>query len=79
MWKITVKYDDGGKAEIVGKQKDINLELAKKYYKQFKCDLSDRTATYQKYPLKSNPIMSLKEKMYDLITEEGSVDDEVDR
>lgn len=66
MWKITIKYDDGGIAKIKGKHKDIPLSTAKTYYKQFKCELSSRTAIYQKYPLRDNEPISLIDKISQL-------------
>ena len=65
MWKITIIYDDGI-VKIQGTHKDIPLSMAKTYYKQYKCELSSRTAIYQQYPLKDNEPISLIDKISQL-------------
>lgn len=66
MWKLTIKYLDGGKVTIKGKHKEIPIELASDYYRQYKCDFPDRTAIYQEYPLKDNEPMRLIDKILEL-------------
>lgn len=65
MWKIFIEYDDKSKLTLTGKQKDIPLRLATKYYQQYvsgnKC-----TAVYQRYPKKDNEPISLLDKIEQL-------------
>lgn len=73
MWKITIKYRDNSQCIIKGKQKDIPLELAEQYYRQFNCSSKNRTAIYQKYPIKNNEPISLIEKIDQLREERGYI------
>lgn len=64
MWKIFFEYSDKSKCTITGKQKDIPLELAVKYQKQY--GVHAAKATYQQYPKKNYTAMSLTEKIDEL-------------
>lgn len=62
MWKIFITYDDKSKVTLTGKQKEIDLKLALKYYNQYvagrKC-----TAKYQQYPKKDHPEVMLSDQI----------------
>lgn len=73
MWKLIISYQDNSQCIIKGKQKDIPLELAQQYYRQFNCSSKNRTAIYQKYPLKDNKPISLIEKIDQLREEKGYI------
>ena len=59
MWKIFIEYDDKSKLTITGKHKDIPVELANKYYREY-VKSSVCNATYQQYPKKDHKPMSLR-------------------
>lgn len=65
MWKIKVEYTDKSKVTITGKGKDIELWLARKYYDQY---IAGRVSkdSYQRYPKKDYPEMTLQEKIQEL-------------
>lgn len=73
MWKLTIIYQDNSQCIIKGKQKDIPLELAQQYFRQFNCSSKNRTAIYQKYPLKNNEPICLIEKINQLREERGYI------
>ena len=60
MWKIFIEYDDKSKLTITGKHKDIPVELANKYYREYvKSNICN--ATYQQYPMSlATKIMKLQ-------------------
>lgn len=72
MWKIKVSYYDNSKVVITGKDKDISLRLAQKYYSRY---VSSRacSATYQQYPKKDHPMIGLGEKIAELEEMEAEV------
>lgn len=63
MWKIFFEYSDKSKCTLTGKHKDIPLELAIKYQKQYH---DAKTAIYQQYPKKNYEPMDLTEKIKEL-------------
>lgn len=65
MWKIFIEYDDKSKLTITGKHKDIPVELANKYYREY-VKSSVCNATYQQYPKKDHKPMSLATKIMKL-------------
>ena len=65
MWKIFIEYDDKSKLTITGKHKDIPVELANKYYREY-VKSSVCNATYQQYPKKDHESMSLATKIMEL-------------
>ena len=65
MWKIFIEYDDKSKLTITGKHKDIPVELANKYYREYVKN-SVCNATYQQYPKKDHEPMSLATKIMEL-------------
>lgn len=65
MWKIFIEYDDKSKLTITGKHKDIPVELANKYYREY-VKSSVCNATYQQYPKKDHKPMSLATKIMEL-------------
>lgn len=64
MWKIFFVFDDNSKCTLTGKHKEIPLELAVKYQKQY--DVHAVRATYQQYPKKDYPAMELVDKIESL-------------
>lgn len=68
MWKIFFEYRDKSKCTITGKGKDISLELAVKYQRQYGIDAVN--STYQKYPKKDHEPLKLADKIEQLKREE---------
>lgn len=64
MWKIFFEYSDKSKCTLTGKHKDIPLELAKKYQKQY--GVHAASSTYQQYPKKDHEAMCLVDKIQEL-------------
>lgn len=62
MWRIRVEYTDGGQLTITGKHKEIPLDLARGYLKEFR----GKKVTYQQYPKKHYPEMDLVKKITEL-------------
>lgn len=65
MWKIRIKYSDKSKITLTGKGKDIELRLAWKYYNLYVVGRVC-SATYQRYPKKDYPKITLQDKIKDL-------------
>lgn len=66
MWKIFIVYDDKSKITLTGKQKDISLRLAWKYYLEYVNGRKCIRADYQKYPKKNHDSMELIDKIEQL-------------
>lgn len=64
MWKIFFKYSDKSKCTLTGKHKDIPLDLAIKYHKQY--GIHAESSIYQQYPKKSHEPMDLINKIKEL-------------
>ena len=64
MWKIFFEYQDGSKCTVTGKQKEISLDQAIKYYNQY--GILAEKSTYQQYPKKDNEPIELFEKIEQL-------------
>ncbi|MCJ7848751.1 hypothetical protein MUB35_25860 [Blautia sp. NSJ-175] len=62
MWKIRIEYDDKSKITLTGKGKDIDIELAWEYYDLYVAGRAC-SATYQRYPKKEYPEITLQEKI----------------
>ena len=71
MWKIFFVYNDGSKATITGKHKDIPLRLAIKYFNEYAAGNVMRRCEYQQYPKNKYPAMHLFDKIEQL-KEEGN-------
>ena len=69
MWKIFFTYSDGSKCTLTGKQKDIDLRLARKYHNQY--GIQTISSMYQQYPKKNNEAMDLMDKIEELESEES--------
>lgn len=69
MWKIFIAYDDKSKITITGKQKDIPLRLALKYYREYINGKNCTQSSYQRYPKKNYPVMNLMDKIEALAKE----------
>ena len=67
MWKIFITYDDKSKITITGKQKDIPLRLALKYYHEYVNCKKCTQSSYQRYPKKDYPVMTLMDKIEELL------------
>lgn len=65
MWKIFIEYDDKSKLTLTEKHKDIPVELANKYYREYVKN-SVCNATYQQCPKKDHEPMSLATKIMEL-------------
>lgn len=65
MWKIKIEYDDKSKITLTGKDKDISLILAWKYYDLYVAGRKCKAA-YQQYPKKDNPGTTLQDKIKEL-------------
>ncbi len=66
MWKILIEYNDKSKVTLTGKHKDIPLKLALKYNRLYANSPSCVNASYQRYPKKNYPEMSLMDKIEEL-------------
>lgn len=65
MWKIKINYADKSKVTLTGKDKDISLKLARKYYDQYIVGYLCNNV-YQRYPKKDYPEITLQEKIKQL-------------
>ncbi|MGL5436577.1 MAG: hypothetical protein ACRDBO_14430 [Lachnospiraceae bacterium] len=74
MWKIRIVYNDGSKATLTGKHKDIPLRLALKYHNEYAAGQVLRKCTYQQYPKKDHDEMDLWEKIEELEMEQEEAD-----
>lgn len=64
MWKIFISYPDKSKLTLTGKHKDIPLQLAEKYYKDYANTVCN--AVYQQYPKKDYAAVGLIKKIEQL-------------
>lgn len=64
MWKIFFEYSDKSKCTLTGKHKDIPLDLAIKYYKQY--GIHAAKSVYQQYPKKNHKPINLVDKIEQL-------------
>jgi len=64
MWKIFFEYSDKSKCTLTGKHKDIPLDLAIKYYKEY--GIHSDKSTYQQYPKKNHEPINLVDKIEQL-------------
>lgn len=67
MWKIFFEYSDKSKYTLTGKEKDISLKLARKYYNQY--GIHAEKTIYQKYPKKNHNPIDLNKKIEQLESE----------
>lgn len=65
MWKITITYNDKSKCTLTGKDKDISLALAEKYFNKYVAN-HVCSAKYQQYPKNKHKEIDLIEKIDEL-------------
>ncbi len=70
MWKIFFKYSDKSELEITGREKDITLRRAVKYYDEY--GRKAERAVYQQYPKKDHEPVDLCRKIEQLKEREVS-------